>query len=353
MQDFFLTGTTVSLSTAQLQNLFHSIYDWRPQIHQDVFLGLNLQWPQFDLPPAERYFISFHTEQADIHWIVAQAQRVYPKPMLIAYDGSIDSSVLPNNVQVVRWITWHQQLAQLVDQFGVCTDPQLPQYKLSSLSYRLSQYKTFITAYLLAHAQPTDIVLTHHHQVMKPEDLHGYPAGISWLDQLDLDLKHTLINFDDDFAQQITSPVINGGWHNPAYTNALVNCTNESFHYSQSTDFVFPGPYITEKTWKPLLAGRPFVSVAQWHVYSALEELGLSFDFGFDRSFDSDPGDLTRIRDIFGAIDQVLNTTTQELYEHSLPAVRHNVNWIQSGAFADQCCTVNQVSQQIINEFIK
>ena len=353
MQDFFLTGTTASLSTARLQDLFHSIYNWRPCVHQDVFLGLNLQWPNFDLPPAPRYFLSFHTEQADIHWICRQANLVYPRPVLIAYDSSIDTSQLPDNVQVVRWITWHQQLAQLVEQFGVCANPQLPQYKLSSLSYRLSQYKTFITAYLLTHAHPTDIVLTHHHRVMKPEDLHGYPAGIPWLDQLDLNLKHTLINFDDQFDQQVTSPVINGGWHNPAYANALVNCTNESFHYSQSTDFVFPGPYITEKTWKPLLAARPFISVAQWHVYSALEELGLQFDFGFDRSFDSDPGDLTRIRDIFGAVNQVLNTTTQQLYEHSLPSVQHNVNWIQSGAFADQCCAVNQLSRQTIDEFIQ
>lgn len=353
MQDFFLTGTSVSLSTASLQDLFQSIYGWQPRTHPAVFLGLNLQWPTFDLPPAQRYFISFHTEQADIRWIITQADRVYPAPILLAYDGEFDQSVLPGNVQTVRWITWHQQLAQLVDQFGVCNTPQKPQYKLSSLSYRLSQYKLFVSAYLLTLAPLKDIVLTHHHRLMKPEDLHSHPPGLPWLDQLDLALEPTFINFNDNFSQQITSPVINGGWHNPAYRDALVNCTNESFHYSQSTDFVFPGPYITEKTWKPLLAGRPFISVAQWHVYQELERLGLQFDFGFDRSFDKDPGDLTRIRDIFGAIDQVLNTTTDQLYEHSMASVQHNVRWIQSGAFADQCSAVNQRSQQTISEFIE
>lgn len=353
MRDFFGDGTSALLSTERLTNLFESIYGWRPNFGTNLFVGINLQWPRFDLPPAGRYFLSFHTEQADIYWIVAQAKRVYPRPVMVAYDGEFDQAALPDNVQTVRWITWHQQLEQLIEHFGVCTEPALPQYRISSLSFRFSQYKSFITAYLLEHARPDELVLTHHHQVLKQEDLHGYPAGLPWLDCLNLDLRPTLINFDDNFKANQTSPVKNGGWHNPAYLNALVNCTNESFHYSQSTDFVHPGPYLTEKTWKPLLSGRPFISVAQYNVYNQLASLGLEFDFGFDRNFDQDSGDLTRIRDIFVTIDQVLDTNLLDLYEHSLPSVKHNAQWIQSGAFADQCRTKNLHAKPAIEEFIK
>jgi hypothetical protein len=277
---------------------------------------------------------------------------------MIAFDGHVEpNAVWPDNIQFVRWITWHQQLQQLIDQFGINNNPALPLYKISSLSFRLSQYKNYITAYLLAHSDPDDLILTYHKMSGKKDDNHGYPKGIVWLDALDLaGLEATFINFKDDFGWNTNTPVANGGWRTPPFLSALVNCTNESFHYSRSErngkPFIFPGPYLTEKTWKPLLAGRPFVSVGQWHVYRALSELGLKFDFGFPIDFDQDSGDLTRIRDIFTTLDSIIQTPTKVLYEQSLSSVTHNLQMLESGAFAMECTQLNQLAKKQIVEFL-
>jgi len=357
MQDFFGNGNTAETPHNKLVQIFESIYGWQP--NTDAFLGVNLQWPKFDLDTDySRYFLSWHTEQFAVDWLIAQAQKVYPRPILVAFDGRVDANkIWPDNIQFVRWITWHDQIQQLIDRFGVCKSPALPKHKISSLSFRLSQYKNYVTAYLIANCNPDDLVLTYHQVSDKPEDNHGYPDSIPWLDALDLaNLSPTFINFKDNFGWANNTPVANGSWESPPFLTALINCTNESFHYSQSErngyPFMFPGPYITEKTWKPLLAGRPFVSVGQYHVYQELSQLGLKFDFGFPINFDSDPGDLTRIRDIFNTLDLIIQTPTSILYEQSLSSVMHNLQTLKSGEFANLCNLTNQSTKKQIRDFL-
>lgn len=356
MSDFFNNGNSLETSDMMLHSIFESIYGWSS--NTDAFLGINLQWPKFDLPKTySRYFLSWHTEQLDVPWLKTQAEAVYPKPIMVAYDTNIDPSVFPDNIKFVRWLTWHLQIAQLIQKFGACLNPLIPEYKISSLSFRVSQYKNYITAYLLEHAPHNELMLTYHNKLGKAEDLHGYPEGFPWLDSLNIsELKPTWVNFNDNYSWNNNQPVDNGGWRNQAFENALVNCTNESFHYSQSmlngNTFNFPGPYITEKTWKPLLAARPFVSVAQCHVYQELEKLGLQFNFGFSLDFDQDPGDLTRIKDIFISLDQIISTPLSVLYEQSLDSVLHNVKSLANGDFDHVCRSINEQSRCEIQDFL-
>ena len=355
MDDFFDTGNSLESSPILLNSIFKSIYDVEPDT--DCFLGVNLLWPKFDLPSNySRYFLSWQTEQFDVHWLRQQASLVYPKSILVANDGLVDKSIFPDNVEFVRWITWHKQIDQLVNRFGVCTDPQLPKYRLSSLSFRVSQYKRFVTAYLLKHADHQDIMLTYHGRLGKQEDLHGYPQGLPWLDELDLELTPTFINFDDGYSIEKNKAVDNGGWLNPAFEDALVNFTNESFHYSLSQvdgrEFLYPGPYLTEKTWKPLLAGRPFLSVSQWHTYRELEDLGFKFEFGFPKEFDNDSGDLTRIKDIFNSIDYILATPIRDQFEQSLDSAKHNAQHIKTGNFYSICQDRNEQVRGRIQDFL-
>ena len=356
MNDFFNTSNSLQHSPIYIKEVFQSIYGWEPTT--SVFLGINLRWPEFNLPNNyPKYFLSWHTEQLDIFWLQQQSKLVYPHPILVAYDGKVDSSIFLDNVKFVRWITWHLQLDQLVKLFGACAEPQLPKYKISSLSFRISQYKNYVTAYLLKHACPDELLLSYHAHLGKEEDRHGYPNNIPWLDDLDINgLVPIWINFQDNFSVDKNQPVSNGNWLFAPYQDALVNLTNESFHYTRSElngqSFVYPSPYMTEKTWKPLLAGRPFLSVAQWHVYQELSTLGLQFDFGFPQEFDQDSGDLTRIRDIFKSIDAILSQSTEQLYEQSLPSVKYNVRAIVSGDFGKECQMINQQTKKIITDFI-
>jgi hypothetical protein len=228
----------------------------------------------------------------------------------------------------------------LQEKIGAATNITKPKYKISSLSYRVSQYKNFVTAYLLENFSHNDMILTYHGVLCKPQDLHSHPTGHSHLDELNIaQLRKTLINFDDNFSG--SSPVGNGNWLNSAYTDALINLTNESFHYShtiiQGHQYQWPGPYLTEKTFKPLLAGRPFLPVGQCDTYQFLESVGFKTNFGFDKEFDRDAGDLTRIGKIFDTIDLINNRSVVDLFDESFDAVKHNTQWILSDNFY-QCC---------------
>jgi hypothetical protein len=356
MRDFFETDNSLESTPTEVKNTFKSIYGWTP--NTDAFLGINLIWPKFNLPLTyDRYFLSWHTEQLDLYWLKQQAEKVYPAPILVANDGIVDLTMFPDNVKSVRWITWGGQLDQLVKEVGVCEKPTLPEYKISSLCFRISQYKNYITAYLLEHGDPNQMVLTYHKALGKQEDLHGYPPGFPWLDSLDFSLlKPTWLNFCDDFGWIQNNPVANGNWRMPPYQNALVNFTNESFHYSSSEfngkQFVFPYPYLTEKTWKPLLACRPFLAVGQHDTYKTLNYLGLQTNFGFPITFDQDTGDLTRIKDIFGSIDTILSTSVKDLYDQSYDSVTYNVNYIKSGEFTQTCYQENEQARGSIQDFL-
>ena len=350
--DYISTGHSGKENSDFLEKLFFEIYEFKPD--PNIFFGLNLQWPKFDLPESyTKYFLSFHTEYLHLEWVIEQAKKVYPKKIILATDYEIiPSDYWPNNITTIQWITVHKQIDLLLHITSTVDGIIKPKYKISSLSFRVSQYKKFITAYLLKHFAKNDMILTYHNNLGKIEDHHGYPPEFSFLDGLDIDhLTKTLINFDDNFSGSV-GPVGNGNWINDAYRDALINLTNESFHYSgtifnNKPDY-WPGPYITEKTFKPLLAGRPLLAVGQYQTYEYLTRLGFDVNFGFDRSYDQDPGDLTRIGKIFKLLDAINQTTIDKLFDSSVEAVKFNLEWIQSGNFYQHCQDINNKNQNFL-----
>lgn len=343
--DYFNTGNSLENSKPFLEELFFQLYDFKPTNLKNTFFGLNLKWPKFELPlNYGQYFLSFHTEYIDFDWAITQAHRVYPCKVILVADYNIEPwPNWPDNIETVTWISLHKQIQLLKDRLGSVKEITLPKFKVSSLSFRVSQYKKFVTSYLLKNFDHSDIILTYHNQLFKSQDLHGHPVGFKHLEDLNFDIGKTFINFDDDFKGN--TPVENGNWLNPAYTDSLINLTNESFHYSQtvSQDILcrWPGPYLTEKTFKPLLAGRPFLVVGQYQSYKWLKNIGFDTDFGFDISYDQDPGDLTRIGALFKTLDFINQQSIFDLYESSLKSVKHNLNWIDSGNFYECCQQLN------------
>jgi hypothetical protein len=293
----------------------------------------------------------------DIPWILEQARRVYPVPILLVTDYDIEKNpVWPENITVIKYITLHKQLDQAINDIGMATEIKTPKYKISSLSYRITQYKKFVTAYLLQHFDHSDMILTYHNSMGKLDDHHGYPNGYPYLDQLELtSLSKTLINFEDDTESINISPVLNASWQIAPFLDAWINLTNESWHYSRTIldnkNFYYPGPYLTEKTFKPLLAGRPFLAVGQCNTYKTLKDLGLSVDFGFDISYDTDSGDLTRIKGIFSAIDYIQNTNLDQLFQSGIDAVRYNLNYIKNNDLFVHCEDLNTESVKKIKNF--
>jgi hypothetical protein len=325
----------------------------------DVFYALNLQWPNFELPSDyKKYFCSFHTEYVDIDWLINQAQKIYPSPFLCILDYDVDSSELfPDNLKFIKQLTLHKQIKLAADVYGIrhINDFAYPEFKLSSLSWRITQYKKFITAYLKQNFDHTQMILSYHSIVGKEDDLHNnFP--FDYLTKLDLNIGKFLNNCIDETSIINSSPVENANWHVPAFQNALFNLTNESFHYSMTIKadkpFVYPGPYLTDKTIKPLIAGRPIIPVGQAKTIEFLKELGFNFNYGLDLSFDNDTGDLSRIKGIFDTIDRIQLTPLKELYEMTENSVNLNLSAIATGIVYDIGESVNKKSQIEIEHWI-
>jgi hypothetical protein len=345
MQDYFATRITGRDRDEDIKSLWSELYDLDhcPQI----WLGLNLQWPSFNLPNTHSiYLISWHTEYMDIKWMIEQCKKVYPAQVICVTDWYCDLSHFGlDNLVCISVDTIHKQLQLLCSKFGIAKNPTLPKYKISSLSARFSQYKKFITAYLMGTVPHNDMILTWHNWIAKTQDLHEHPLGIDHLDSLDFSLLNDriLLNFNDDFDLSKNAPISNGNWQCDPFVDTMVNLTNESYHYSLTTFdgntfFNNPGPYLTEKTWKPLLAGRPFLVIGQFQSYQRLRNCGLSTQFGFDVEYDNDPGDLTRIGKIFKVLDEINSLSIQELFDRSEKTCRHNLDFIVNGGLHE---TVN------------
>ena len=92
--------------------------------------------------------------------------------------------------------------------------------------------------------------------------------------------------------------------------------------------------------------------MGQYQTYQTLNRLGLQTNFGFSTEFDQDPGDLTRIRDIFVSIDGILTTSIKDLYDQSYDSVVYNSRYIKNGDFNRACYQENEQARGSILEFL-
>jgi hypothetical protein len=105
--------------------------------------------------------------------------------------------------------------------------------------------------------------------------------------------------------------------------------------------YIWPGPFITEKTLKCLLGGTAFIPIGQFETYQTLQNLGLQFDYNFDTTWDLDPGNLSRAESIINLIDDLNQYSPTELASKTWDSSRHNQNYILNGDFCKHCQTIN------------
>ena len=354
LPDNLITNITPNDYISWYLKKYYNIND----LNSRCFYGLNLGDTDFEFSMSfDRYVVSFHTEYLNVDRIIEQAILVHPKPVLLITDYDIDiHPVWPDNITFARNVTIYHQIRLASELYGINSNPLIPDYKLSSLSMRVSQYKAFVTAYLIEQFNHNELILSYHNWLL--DDALDHIDNIPPLDHLknlNLNIGKKFINLQDESKIVNRSPISNTNWHVPAYTNALVNVTNESYHYTDSVKkdqhFTYPTAYITEKTFKPLLAGRPFIPVGQAGTIKFLNELGFTNDFGFDLSFDNDTGDLTRIKGVFDVLDYVVSTPIQDLYESSLKSVIHNSNHVINGGLEFACEKLNKTGFDTIHSW--
>ena len=315
----------------------------------DTWFAFNVQLlHRIDIPTDrfKRIVISYQTEYFNTHDLCDFFVKHSDCEFLLLHDG-VPEALWPSNVTGVQWISWGQQLDVAIAAHGIA-DTIMPASKIvSSLSNRHDLHKAVVTAFLQRHFAPDQYVLSWHDarygkNIYYLEPDFFMPAKIKDL-VLDPVFQNQLpIKFDTDFNQ---SAVANGNWHHPAYEQCAINFTNESVYNSSGmvNDRSSPlsGPYLTEKTWKPLLAGRPFIPVGQKNTLQSLEQLGLTFDWGIDLEFDRISQDFDRLLGLYQCLERLTTLTPDAIIEKSRASCEHNLEWIRSGNFRRSCDQAN------------
>jgi hypothetical protein len=283
--------------------------------------------------------VSFHLEAVDINWLKRQKTS---GPIIVLSDGQSYGLTIPG-VQFLSFFYWHYQLRQMQAWFGV-KEKSTPRYKFSAVCNRISQSKIWSTTKLLETACDSSLIVLN--SWLEEKNVHNWqPTGCHSLDQLTNIFKDRYLgqiikidNFENknDNWQSITSDP----WQ-PLYTDCVIHFTNESFHYSdmQENDnhYTWPGPFITEKTLKCLLAGTAFIPVGQFETYKTLGKLGFEFEYGFDISWDNNAGNLSRSQSVVDLIDELSQFDIDDLVAMTKHSCNHNQNHIVSGKFYSLC----------------
>ena len=314
----------------------------------NTWFALNVQMLNQVSIPTDQYkkiVISYHTEYFDTYELCNFFVDNADCKFLLLHDG-VPETAWPDNVVSIQWISWGQQLDVAIASNGI-SDSVMPATKLiSSLSNRHEFHKAAVTAFVQKYFVPDQYVLSWHDSrrgniyYLDPDFF--MPVEIQNL-VLDPEFQHQLpIKLDMNFNQ---SPVANSNWQHPAYTACAINLTNESVYNSSGMIDQQPsplsGPYLTEKTWKPLLAGRPFIPVGQKNTVQSLEQLGLTFDWGIDLEFDQISQDFDRMLGLYQCLERLTTLTPDAMIEESKASCEHNLEWIRSGNFRRSCNQAN------------
>jgi len=135
-----------------------------------------------------------------------------------------------------------------------------------------------------------------------------------------------------------------------AYSDSLINLTNETFVQNRRFFTVYPGPYFSEKTWKCMLAGTSLIPVGQPNTYKQLNKFGFDTDYPWTKKFDSIVGDADRIESLFPTIDWVLGNECMEYVDELQEINLNNYEHIRSELFLE---LIKQKNNDSLNDFLK
>lgn len=85
--------------------------------------------------------------------------------------------------------------------------------------------------------------------------------------------------------------------------------------------------FMTEKTWKPIIYGKPFLIFGAQFFHAKLKEIGFKlFDSVIDYEFDTEPDSEKRASMILTEMNKIKNLKYQDLLDEMKPELQHNKN---------------------------
>lgn len=341
----------IELATAASgYNLFKTHWPGKP------YFRLHSLWLEENLPPGYDYYIvSYHMEQIEHEWLAKQDVKA---PIIVLSDfNSYDNEVYPENVIALRWIHWHHALDKMMQLFGTTYKKNIT-HKFSAFCNRITQSKLLITTELLETHDTQECLISLSNWVEDVNVHYWQNTGNSVLDKVKNTFKQkylgkTIRMPGDDFDNSMNFQHHTANPDHVAYQNASLHFTNETNHYSlmevEGVNRIMPGPHLTEKTFKCLLGGTAFIPVGQFDTYRTLSEFGLEFDYNLDLSFDTDPGNISRLEQLIHFIKSLKEYSANDLFEMTRNSTEHNKLLIVSGEFYSLC---EQKNRQAIKDII-
>jgi hypothetical protein len=325
------------------------VYPWITEIlhRPDIFCSFSATWWTPNLPDGyDYYLVTYHVENIDVGWL--KRQKVNGK-IIVVFPGREYDLKIPG-ITFVGYTELHNDLNKMIEWHGIQDLPNTKQYKFSTVCNRVSQGKIWTTTQVLE-SEPNSLVILNPDWI-EDKNVHNWElTGFEFLDNLTNTFREKYINLklSDGFdnSKDNNQRTNSNPWQ-PLYTDVALHIVAGSFHYSWMGDYTYPGPDIDEKTLKCLLAGVPFLPGMQFEVYDYLSSFGLRFDYDFDTSFDSDPGNLTRFQKLCILIDELSNWSIDDIVAATKSATEHNKQHIVSGEFAKQCKDYNQLQVEKI-----
>lgn len=334
-----------------------NFYDWqflKPLIGRKVFWA-SVDWVncrQKNLPPGYAAYI-VKTEGPNTEWVEKQSQLVDAPIFYCCLPKSYGTFDNLSNVHFIPTIEWHYQFQIMMDTYGQTVDKNI-QYKVSALCHRGTQSKIVVLS-ALDHWVGLEQCLISLHSLREDEVHYWQPTKNHVIDEhtqrfVDRfkDKKFIIDNFENRDPLQVHN------FNHPAYVNSAININNESFHYSHMVENqvskINPGPFITEKTLKCLLAETAFINNGQFDVYSTLTSFGFQFDYGLDLSYDNDSGNISRLAGVIDTIKNLSQYSAADLYQMTRSSCLHNKEHIVSGNFYKLAQAVNDQAIETILE---
>jgi hypothetical protein len=105
------------------------------------------------------------------------------------------------------------------------------------------------------------------------------------------------------------------------FNNAYCNIVLETYYDADCSK----GAFLTEKTFKPINHGQPFIIIGAAGSLAALRQLGYrTFDSAIDNSYDLEQNNTLRWRKIMAAIKQIQTQNLQDWFLQCVDDVRYN-----------------------------
>ena len=287
----------------------------------------------------DTYILGFWHEVFDEEWFLSNYETHKDSEFIILGDflsNGLDNFDRAKFVRLLHWKYYTESVTQPT------IDWSNKKYKISSLSYYVTQFRYFITSALL---DKPDVLISWHNEDRSYGNYKyifektGYPR------------RDRLLKFRERLKEKIEiDSICNDPEYNykqsvliPAYSLSLVNCINETKDISWVDDFGYsPGPYLTEKTWKPLHTGVALIFTGQPQTKSVLEAAGFTFDYPWSNSYADIPGDLEKLEKIIETTDIITQMPFDEILKGVQTSCEHNKDHLFSDSLKNYIDSINK-----------